>query len=52
MRKRLEEGADVKAGDLLFQIDPRPFEAEVKRLEAQLQQARAAQRRSVTVAHL
>ncbi|WP_263145782.1 multidrug efflux RND transporter periplasmic adaptor subunit MexE [Pseudomonas sp. RIT-PI-AD] len=35
------EGTLVKKGDLLFQIDPRPFEAEVKRLEAQLQQARA-----------
>ena len=44
------EGALVKKGDLLFQIDPRPFEAEVKRLEAQLQQARAAQARSVNEA--
>ncbi|MFI8610725.1 multidrug efflux RND transporter periplasmic adaptor subunit MexE [Pseudomonas sp. NPDC077649] len=35
------EGGLVKKGDLLFQIDPRPFQAEVKRLEAQLQQARA-----------
>lgn len=35
------EGALVKKGDLLFQIDPRPFQAEVNRLEAQLQQARA-----------
>ncbi|GGJ98107.1 efflux RND transporter periplasmic adaptor subunit [Pseudomonas matsuisoli] len=35
------EGALVKKGDLLFQIDPRPFEAEVHRLEAQLSQARA-----------
>jgi multidrug efflux system membrane fusion protein len=35
------EGSLVKKGDLLFQIDPRPFQAEVKRLEAQLQQARA-----------
>ncbi|MBM7059167.1 efflux RND transporter periplasmic adaptor subunit [Pseudomonas sp. UL073] len=35
------EGSLVKKGDLLFQIDPRPFEAEVRRLEAQLQQVRA-----------
>ena len=35
------DGALVKKGDLLFQIDPRPFEAEVHRLEAQLQQAKA-----------
>ncbi|MBA1274088.1 multidrug efflux RND transporter periplasmic adaptor subunit MexE [Stutzerimonas azotifigens] len=44
------EGARVKKGDLLFQIDPRPFQAEVKRLEAQLQQARAQQRRTVSEA--
>lgn len=37
-----EEGALVKKGDLLFQIDPRPFQAEVKRLQAQLQQARGS----------
>ncbi len=35
------EGALVKKGDLLFQIDPRPFQAEVRRLEAEVQQARA-----------
>ena len=40
------EGALVKKGDLLFQIDPRPFQAEVRRLEAQLQQARANLTRS------
>jgi len=40
------EGALVKKGDLLFQIDPRPFQAEVRRLEAQLQQARASATRS------
>ena len=36
-----KEGSLVKKGDLLFQIDPRPFQAEVQRLQAQLQQARA-----------
>lgn len=40
-RVAFAEGSLVKKGDLLFQIDPRPFEAEVRRLEAQLQQARA-----------
>ena len=34
-----DEGAEVAAGDLLFQIDPRPFEAEVARLEAELARA-------------
>ncbi|MGY2375653.1 multidrug efflux RND transporter periplasmic adaptor subunit MexE [Pseudomonas sp. SDO524_S393] len=40
------EGALVKKGDLLFQIDPRPFQAEVRRLEAQLAQTKAAATRS------
>ncbi|NBA97436.1 multidrug efflux RND transporter periplasmic adaptor subunit MexE [Pseudomonas sp. R5(2019)] len=40
------EGALVKKGDLLFQIDPRPFQAQVRQLEAQLQQARATALRS------
>lgn len=44
------EGALVKKGDLLFQIDPRPFQAEVRRLEAQLQQARATATRSANEA--
>src|SRR3989344_8101026 len=35
------EGSLVKKGDLLFQIDPRPFESEVRGLEAQLQQVKA-----------
>jgi multidrug efflux system membrane fusion protein len=33
---RFREGAIVKKGDLLFQIDPRPFQAEVDRLRAEL----------------
>lgn len=35
------EGALVKKGDLLFQIDPRPFEAEVKRLAAELKRTQS-----------
>ncbi len=35
------EGSDVKQGDLLFQIDPRPFKAEVDRLRAERQRAAA-----------
>jgi multidrug efflux system membrane fusion protein len=35
------EGARVAQGDLLFQIDPRPFEAEVARLTAERDRARA-----------
>ncbi|MFY0728865.1 multidrug efflux RND transporter periplasmic adaptor subunit MexE [Pseudomonas sp. NFX15] len=40
-RVAFTDGESVKKGDLLFQIDPRPFEHEVHRLEAQVQQARA-----------
>ncbi|MCC7182365.1 MAG: efflux RND transporter periplasmic adaptor subunit [Rhodocyclaceae bacterium] len=36
------EGKEVKRGDLLFQIDPRPFEAELERAEAALEQSRTA----------
>ncbi len=45
-----QEGAMVKKGDLLFQIDPRPFQAEVNRLQAQLEQARANQVRTASEA--
>ncbi|MEB0076135.1 efflux RND transporter periplasmic adaptor subunit [Pseudomonas sp. CCI3.2] len=40
------DGALVKKGDTLYQIDPRPFLSEVHRLQAQLAQARAAQTRT------
>jgi len=38
------EGALVKQNDLLFQIDARPFQAEVNRLKADLQSAQTARR--------
>ncbi|MGH9670223.1 MAG: efflux RND transporter periplasmic adaptor subunit [Terriglobales bacterium] len=38
---RFKEGADVKQGQLLFTLDSRPFEAELKRLEATLVRDRA-----------
>ena len=38
---RLPEGAHVRRGELLFQIDPRPFQAEVARLDAEVAKARA-----------
>ena len=34
------EGARVKKGQLLFRIDPRPFQAEVNRLTAERARAR------------
>jgi len=39
-RVAFAEGALVKQGDVLFVIDPRPFEADVARAEAELERAR------------
>lgn len=36
------DGADVKVGDLLFTVDPRPFQAQLHQAEANLAQAEAA----------
>jgi multidrug efflux system membrane fusion protein len=36
------DGADVKVGDALFTIDPRPFQAQLNEAEANLAQAQAA----------
>jgi multidrug efflux system membrane fusion protein len=41
-----QEGAVVQKGDVLFQIDPRPFQAEVDRLRAELARARATVQRA------
>ncbi|UPG95770.1 efflux RND transporter periplasmic adaptor subunit [Luteibacter aegosomatissinici] len=38
------EGAEVKAGDLLFVIDPRPYRDALSTAQAQLESARAASR--------
>jgi membrane fusion protein, multidrug efflux system len=39
---RFTEGALVRRGDVLFEIDPRPFQTEVDRLRADLARAKAA----------
>jgi RND family efflux transporter MFP subunit len=41
-RAAFKEGKEVRKGDLLFQIDPRPYQAELARAEAELAQARSA----------
>jgi RND family efflux transporter MFP subunit len=41
-----DEGAVVRKGQLLFQIDPRPFDAEVDRLRAEQTRAQAVVRRA------
>jgi membrane fusion protein, multidrug efflux system len=45
---RFDEGAIVRKGDLLFQIDPRPFQAEVDRLRAEVGRAKATVQRATT----
>jgi membrane fusion protein (multidrug efflux system) len=41
LKRLFEEGADVKAGEALFQIDPAPFAATAARAKAQLVSAEA-----------
>ncbi len=41
IRRNYREGATVRKGEVLFEIDPRPFEAVVAQAEAQLAGARA-----------
>jgi RND family efflux transporter MFP subunit len=42
LKQGYQEGAFVKQGQLLFQIDPRPFQAALDQAEGQLAQAHAA----------
>jgi len=39
MSQNYTEGSVVKAGDLMFQVDPRPYQAALEQVEAQLLQA-------------
>ena len=41
------EGSLVKKGDILYEIDPRPFEAELAQAEAQLEVAKAQEKLAV-----
>ncbi len=45
-----KEGSEVKAGDPLFRIDPRPFEAALAQTKAALAQAEAAARQAEMLA--
>jgi RND family efflux transporter MFP subunit len=42
LKQGYQEGAFVKKGQLLFQIDPRPFQAALDQVQGQLAQAQAA----------
>src|SRR5207249_9316468 len=39
--RNFQDGADVKKGDLLFSIDPRPYQAALDQAQGQLAQAKA-----------
>ncbi|WP_322981451.1 efflux RND transporter periplasmic adaptor subunit [Pseudomonas sp. C11] len=42
LSRHFEEGADVKQGEVLFRIDPRPFQAALARARGELARAEAA----------
>ena len=42
LSRHFQEGSDVKAGQLLFQIDPAPFKATLSRAQGELAKAEAA----------
>jgi len=41
-RVTFDEGKEVRKGEVLFEIDPRPYEADLARAEAELERARSA----------
>jgi RND family efflux transporter MFP subunit len=41
-RVTFDEGKEVNKGEVLFEIDPRPYQAELARAEAELERARSA----------
>ncbi len=47
LHRNFIEGTEVKAGDVLFEIDPAPYEAEAARAQAQVAQAEATYQQSI-----
>lgn len=50
LSRTFEEGAEVKAGDLLFEIDPARFKAELSRAQGELARAEASLQETQAVA--
>ena len=46
LRVHPQDGQDVRAGDLMFEIDPQPFQEKVRQSEANLAQTRAVVRQA------
>jgi RND family efflux transporter MFP subunit len=46
IKSAFQEGADVKKGDVLFEIDPRPYQAALEQADALLVQAQARLKRA------
>ncbi|MEL4374491.1 efflux RND transporter periplasmic adaptor subunit [Brucella cytisi] len=47
LHRNFIEGTEVKAGDVLFEIDPAPYEAELEKAQAQVAQAEAQYQQSI-----
>jgi membrane fusion protein (multidrug efflux system) len=50
LKRRFEEGAEVKAGDVLFEIDPAQFKANYESAQANLAKAEANQKQAQALA--
>ncbi|WP_322514054.1 efflux RND transporter periplasmic adaptor subunit [Rhodopseudomonas palustris] len=51
VHRQFQQGSEVKAGDPLYVIDPRPFEVELKAAEAALAKAHAAREQALQQAN-
>ena len=49
LERRFTEGAEVKEGDVLFRIDPAPFEAELARARGELARSQAQQTEAAAI---
>jgi len=47
-RIHFQEGSEVREGDLLYEIDPEPFQAEVRKAEAEVRRAEAQFQQATT----